>query len=317
MDRRMMRSLLFLFFAIALGVSGLELRAQTTSGGDAAANPQQPLDYVCPMDPDVRSSKPGKCPRCGMTLRLGIPNQTEYSLELATPADIRAGAKTQLKFTFIDPSNGSRVKKFELVHEKLFHLFIVGDDLKYFEHDHPIAQADGSFVFGQIFPKPGMYRIVADVYPSGGTPQLLVKTVFVSAATAGEDIPMHDVVLTPDEGLQHGQNTDVEVTTDPVKPIAGTKTHLFIKFNTADQMQKYLGAWAHMVISSDDMIDLIHDHPFIADGGNKMQFDIIFPRAHGYRVWIQFQRNGVVNTVAVNIPVITLEQAADIAATVH
>ena len=33
---------------------------------------QGPLDYVCPMDPDVRSDKPGVCPRCGMTLKLGI-----------------------------------------------------------------------------------------------------------------------------------------------------------------------------------------------------------------------------------------------------
>ena len=27
------------------------------------------VDYVCPMDPDVKSRKPGKCPRCGMDLR--------------------------------------------------------------------------------------------------------------------------------------------------------------------------------------------------------------------------------------------------------
>src|SRR5713226_1027868 len=26
--------------------------------------------YACPMHPEVRSSKPGKCPKCGMALRL-------------------------------------------------------------------------------------------------------------------------------------------------------------------------------------------------------------------------------------------------------
>ena len=32
-------------------------------------------DYVCPMDPDVRSDKPGVCPRCGMKLVLGISDR--------------------------------------------------------------------------------------------------------------------------------------------------------------------------------------------------------------------------------------------------
>src|SRR5438128_12651282 len=27
------------------------------------------VTYVCVMDPDVRSAKPGKCPKCGMRLR--------------------------------------------------------------------------------------------------------------------------------------------------------------------------------------------------------------------------------------------------------
>ena len=34
-----------------------------------------------------------------------------------------------------------------------------------------------------------------------------------------------------------------------------------------------------------------------------MQFDVIFPRARGYRVWVQFQRSGVVNTAHFDVPV--------------
>ena len=51
------------------------------------------------------------------------------------------------------------------------------------------------------------------------------------------------------------------------------------------------------------LIDLIHTHPFLADGGPNMQFNVIFPRAHTYRVWVQFQRLGVVNTVYFDVPV--------------
>ena len=44
------------------------------------------------------------------------------------------------------------------------------------------------------------------------------------------------------------------------------------------------------------------------EGGYKqIQFNMIFPRAGIYRVWVQFQRKGVVNTVAFNIPVKNLD----------
>jgi hypothetical protein len=51
-----------------------------------------------------------------------------------------------------------------------------------------------------------------------------------------------------------------------------------------------------MLVASEDLIDLSHEHPFIADGGPRVQFNAIFPRPIPYRVWVQFQRNGVVNT---------------------
>src|SRR3954468_23606380 len=37
--------------------------ASSTAQEHAAAT-----TYVCPMDPEVRSSKPGACPKCGMAL---------------------------------------------------------------------------------------------------------------------------------------------------------------------------------------------------------------------------------------------------------
>ena len=34
----------------------------------STAEPAAATTYVCPMHPDVTSTKPGKCPKCGMTL---------------------------------------------------------------------------------------------------------------------------------------------------------------------------------------------------------------------------------------------------------
>jgi len=35
---------------------------------------QQAIEFTCPMDRDVRSKTPGKCPRCGMTLVANLPD---------------------------------------------------------------------------------------------------------------------------------------------------------------------------------------------------------------------------------------------------
>lgn len=276
--------------------------AQVSNPAVTPIAPQAPLDYVCPMDPDVRSATPGKCPRCGMTLVLGIPDPVEYPLELQlTPRVPKVGAPLDLKFTVNDPKTGARVKKFDVVHEKLFHMFIVSQDLNYFVHEHPVPRPDGSFEYEARLPKPGMYRVLGDFYPSNGTPQLIAKTLFVPGGT------LQPAKLAPDLAAKHAENMDVQLVMDPPQPIAGFKTLMFFRVNPADGLEKYIGAWGHMLAASDDLIDLIHTHPFIADGGPQIQFNLIFPRARTYRIWVQFQRKGVVNTAVFTVPVSELK----------
>ena len=269
--------------------------------------PTDAEDYVCPMDPDIRSSKPGTCSRCGMKLVLGIPDQVEYPMDLTIrPSSFHAGDRVQLVFRIINPKTGKQVSKFEIVHEKLFHMFVVSQDLQYFVHDHPVFTADGTFQFTATFPHSGMFRVLGDFYPSGGTPQLIAKTVIVPGRP-GEPVSLASAKLDPALAPNHCANMDVELVTDPVQPISGMKSLMFFKVKPADGLEKYLGAWGHMLAASDDTIDLIHNHPFIADGGPQLQFNMIFPRARTYRVWVQFQRKGVVNTAVFNVPVSELK----------
>jgi hypothetical protein len=44
------------------------------SATDARPSSQPTTVYTCPMHPEVISDKPGKCPKCGMTL---VPKQPE------------------------------------------------------------------------------------------------------------------------------------------------------------------------------------------------------------------------------------------------
>ncbi len=262
---------------------------------------QQAIEFTCPMDRDVRSPSPGKCPRCGMTLVANLPEPIEYPVDLSIdPPQVPSGRNLSLEFRVADPATGAPVKQFEIVHEKLFHLFIVSQDLEYFAHVHP--EFDGAqFRLQTVLPKPGVYRLLADFYPTGGTPQLVPKTITTPGADAWLEAGIPK--LAPDLFAKHGENLEVELKLDPPQPLAGKKTMLFVHLKPAEGLEPYIGAWAHLLAASNDLIDTIHDHPFIANGGPDMQFNVFFPREAMYRIWIQFQRKGVVNTVAFTIPV--------------
>jgi hypothetical protein len=277
-------------------------------GQQAAIAPAEseppPVDFVCPMDPDVHSPTPGKCPRCGMTLVPGIPDPMEYELDLSLkPPAPQPGTPVVLAFKVIDPRDDKQVKEFQVVHEKLFHTFLVSQDLNWFVHDHPELGSDGVFRLTANFPKPGIYRVLSDFYPKGGTPQLLTQTIIVP----GAPLKPLGVKLQPDLAPKKAENLTVELVTDPPEPIAGMKTLMFFHLSPADGLEQYLGAWGHMLAASEDLIDTIHTHPFLANGGPQIQFNMIFPRPGVYRVWIQFQRKGVVNTVKFDIPVAELK----------
>jgi len=49
--------------------------------------------YSCPMHPDVKANKKGKCPKCGMDLRL--TEQSEAAHELDTPTEITEASLAQ------------------------------------------------------------------------------------------------------------------------------------------------------------------------------------------------------------------------------
>jgi hypothetical protein len=265
--------------------------------------------YVCPMDPDVRSNQPGVCSRCGMKLTAGVPEPAEFHMDLAlTPRAPKPRESAKLVFSIHDPWKDRPVKNYVEVHEKLFHMFVVSQDLQFFLHDHPTPRADGTFDYNFAFPKPGMYRVVGDFYPDGATPQLIAKTVFIPGTATSSGPPK----LPRDYSAKSAANMEVELTTEPAQPVAGMKTLLHFRVKPGEGLEKYLGAWGHMLVASDDLIDLIHTHPFIADGGPQIQFNVTFPRARVYRVWVQFQRRGVVNTAHFDVPVEDLSQVSGI-----
>jgi hypothetical protein len=259
--------------------------------------PPSDVVYVCPMDPDVRQNEPGSCRRCGMTLVAGVPDPVEFHLDVSVIPDApMPGRGAALHFSVRDPWKNRPVGHFNLVHERLFHAFVVSQDLQFFEHGHPTSTGEGEFEYPVVFPTPGMYRVLGDFYPAGATPQLIAQTVFVPGAPPG---PAH---LARDYSTKDGANLQVSLSTIPDQPVATHRTQLRFTLDSARGLQPYLAAWAHLLAASDDLIDLMHEHPFVADGGPRIEFEIVFPRPRTYRLWVQFQKENVVNTVRFDVP---------------
>jgi hypothetical protein len=259
-----------------------------------------PGDWQCLMDPDVRMDKPGVCPRCGMKLVLKVPERVEFALEVSqSPELLRPGQPITLTFHIIDPRTGKPVQHFEIVHEKLMHLFLVSEDLEFFAHVHPVPQPDGSFVLTVSLPLPGMYRMLADYYPAASVPQLSVDTLFISG-------PERTAHLLPSLSPCKAANLTASLQTDPPELIAGLQARLLFTLDPHEGLEPYLGAWGHMLAASEDLVDLLHLHPFLTQGNGGIQFNAIFPRPGLYRIWTQFQRQGVVNTVIFTVPVKSL-----------
>jgi len=143
-----------------------------------------------------------------------------------------------------------------------------------------------------------MYRVLGDFYPDAATPQLLSQTLYVPGQAPARR------ALARDYSPKQTENLKVSITTSPETLVAGLSARVRFALEPGDGLERYLGAWAHMLAASDDLIDMMHAHPTIADGTHEMQFDLVFPRPRVYRIWVQFQRHGVVNTAQFDVPVI-------------
>jgi Heavy metal binding domain len=274
--------------------------AASTALAGPQAKDAEPGDWMCPMDPDVRSNKPGVCPRCGMKLLLHVPDRIEFVMRVShSPELLRPGDTAALTFRILDPVTDLPVQHFEIVHEKLMHLFLISQNLEFFAHVHPELQPDSTFRLPVQLPLAGMYRMLADYYPSGSVPQLSLETLFVTGAS-------QQPLLAPSLAPCSSVNLRASLRTDPEVPLAGLETKLFFALDPPDGLEPYLGAWGHMLAASEDLIDLLHLHPFLSNGGSSVQFNAIFPRSGLYKIWTQFQRKGEVNTVVFTVPVKSL-----------
>jgi ssDNA-binding Zn-finger/Zn-ribbon topoisomerase 1 len=258
---------------------------QTTESSDE--------EYTCSMHPEVRAKTKGKCPKCAMALISVNPAVAdEFVLRMeASPAAPKPAEKVRLKFSIFNPKTGALVKDFALLHEKLFHLFVVSQDLTQFQHIHPRLNTDGSFSIDTVLPQAGRYKIYCDFYPVEGSPQVLQQNI--STYGYREDLFAARPKIIPEtvytkivEGEkiteENAENVGVSFSTLKAKPLHGLRVDLKItppqiiagkpaelKYHLTDaktgeaikDLSPYLGAWGHTLILSEDQTGYVHSHP--------------------------------------------------------
>ena len=258
----------------------------------------RPDAYWCPMHPGVRSPAAGKCPLCGMVL-VPIPplRAGEYRVdaELLPRSD---GGASRLRLHVRDPETDATVATFLDVHERPFHLFIISRDLDQFAHVHPVPSTDGAFELDHAL-APGVYLLIADFLPAGGTSQLVHRMV----ATPGFDGPLFatppTLTVGPTEQVVSGLR--IRMIADAPAP----RRAMPIRFEIAEastgtpvsDLEPFLGAPGHLLVVDNDLTVAIHGHPEgEATAGPSVAFAPVLPASGRYKLWVQFQRKGEVIT---------------------
>ena len=154
----------------------------------ATPGPSEAMVYTCAMHPEVKSPVPGVCSFCGMPLvsMAALRDAVDYGLQLdQDPVPAKPGETVRLRFRFFHPVTGAPIREFQVVHGKSFHLFVVSRDLQFYEHIHPKLEADGSFTIETSVPESKAYEIFCDVFPVGGAPRVIRRSLAVADVPAG------------------------------------------------------------------------------------------------------------------------------------
>jgi hypothetical protein len=288
---------------VALGASG------GVASQPPTPSPATQTVYWCPMHPDIRGKEGDACPICKMSLvRAAATDYNAYLLDVEiTPRVLHARQRARVRFSIRDPHTQMKVRRFELVHERVFHLFVVSQDLEYFAHIHPTLRSDGSLDVDVELPRAGVYQLIADFLPVGGAPQLVQKSIVTAGYTGALAVTPHPA---PDLADKIVGGTRVKLTMP--EPLAGREQ--LVTFDLQDaatgapvaDLQPYLGAVGHLLLASADLAIAAHSHPVAemsAQAGPTVVFQMLFPRAGDYKIWVQFQRRGEVLTAAFTTPV--------------
>jgi hypothetical protein len=221
-------------------------------------------------------------------------SQDGYTLSLL--GDRQQPGRRLLEFTVTGPE-GRPVTSYDEQHERDLHLVVVRRDLTGFQHLHPDLDTATGTWSTPVDLDPGGWRVIADFAPAGLDPLVLGTDLLVPGrlelAPEPEETRIavrgpYQAVLNGDVGV--GESELTLTLSKHGRPIT--------------DLQPYLGSYGHLIALRAGDLGYLHVHPDEETGpGPDLVFHTSFPSADTFRLFLDFQHDGVVRTMAFTVEV--------------
>lgn len=248
--------------------------------------------------------------------------------------ELTAGEALRLSFQARNADN-LPIRFLEQVHERPMHLIVVSDDLSEFDHIHPELTAGDRYEVVHTFKHGGRYRLYADFTPPGAAQRIETFELIIGGKPRPSVPLVADVArakmadglrfsLASKQPLRAGE--DIELTVAVSDAATG---------KAVNNLEPYLGAWAHFVIIDDRKQNFIHAHPLETGvatdtqalahthtaqppgpSPSEIRFLASFPQPGLYKLWAQFQRGGQVLIQAFTLQVGAAQASQTLATTI-
>ncbi|MEU3608035.1 hypothetical protein AB0E83_21700 [Streptomyces sp. NPDC035033] len=216
-----------------------------------------------------------------------------YTLEL--DATVLTAGTRRIDFRVTGP-DGLPVTEYVPEHEKELHFIAVRRDTTGFQHVHPVRDEKGTWST-ELALEPGDWRFFTDIHPVGHDGTL---TLGIDVAVAGPYAPRP--LPEPTGTARTGAYT---VALDGAL-VPGEASELTLTVSRdghpVTDLQPYLAAYGHLVALRVGDLGYLHVHPEGAPGdgvtapGPAITFVAVAPSAGTYRLYLDFQHDGVVRT---------------------
>jgi hypothetical protein len=256
----------------------------------------------------------------GPSLPSVAPAKTYRLSDFSPRTPVEAGRPVDVSFAIAQPS-GQRLVRYRTgpgPHTGI-HLILVRDDLETIIHRHPKVGADGLVHQRIVFPEPGPYRVLVDVYPATASPQYVNFQLFTTVHVRGI---YHPRPLPRFRPTVHAGGYTFTIAHPPKLRLARAAVMTVSVRDAAGRAARFTpwyGALAHAIFFHQG--DLAYFHTHVCGAGvsgctsavptgqqsaatpGQLRVGILLPQAGTWRLFLQCQVNGTIVTAPFTLKV--------------
>jgi hypothetical protein len=294
--------------AVAAVFGGTVLIAEAVSGEEEHGGHDEAVASQ-PMDDEHANHEEGAVPTEDADAVRGLSAQDEGLTVELDQAALPQGEERELSFRVLE--GGEAVTDFEVEHERRMHLIVVREDLTGFQHLHPEMDESGTWSTPVTFEDAGEYRVYAD-FSHDGERLTLASDLTIAGEPSYRELPPVETATKTEAGY--------EVAIEGESAQAGQASELAFTVTRGGEVvdvEPYLGAGGHLVALREGDLAFLHVHPMGggrqevggeahgghgagssegASSGEDIRFMTEFPSEGSYRLFLQFQHEGEVQT---------------------